>query len=79
MIYDNSFVKLREVSLGYPVYESQGLKVNLSAFARNILIWSSIKGIDPETSQGNSNMAGAFERFSLPGTSSYGFGLNVKF
>ncbi|KLT64685.1 SusC/RagA family TonB-linked outer membrane protein [Pedobacter sp. BMA] len=79
MIYDNSFVKLREVSLGYPVYEKKGLKVNLSAFARNILVWSAIKGIDPETSQGNTNMAGAFERFSLPGTSSYGFGVNVKF
>lgn len=79
MIYDNSFVKLREVSLGYPVYDKKGLKVNLSAFARNIIVWSAIKGIDPETSQGNTNMAGAFERFSLPGTSSYGFGLNVKF
>jgi len=78
-IYDNSFIKLREVSLGYPVYSSKGLRVDLNAFARNILVWSSLKGIDPETSQGNSNMAGAFERFSLPATSSYGFGLNVKF
>ena len=36
-------------------------------------------GIDPESSQVNNNMAGAFERFSLPGTSSYGFGITVKF
>jgi len=78
-IYDNSFVKLREVSLAYPVYAKKGFNVNLNVFARNILVWSSLKGIDPETSQGNSNMSGAFERFSLPGTSSYGFGLNVKF
>ena len=34
---------------------------------------------DPEATQGNNNMAGAFERFSLPGTSSYGFGVNVNF
>lgn len=48
-------------------------------FARNILVWSEMKGFDPEASQGNDNMGGAFERFSLPGTASYGFGFNVKF
>ena len=49
-------------------------------FARNLLLWSEMdNGIDPESSQGNNNMAGAFERFSLPGTSSYGFGITVKF
>jgi len=53
--------------------------VNVNVFARNIILWSALKGLDPETSQGNNNMAGAFERFSLPGTSTYGFGLNVKF
>lgn len=79
MIYDNSFIKLREVSLGYPVYAKKGLNVNLNAFARNILVWSQLKGLDPEASQGNTNMTGAFERFSLPGTSSYGLGINVKF
>src|SRR5690606_27576167 len=79
MIYDNSFVKLREISLGYPVYESAGLNVNLNVFARNIILWSELKGLDPEASQGNNNMTGAFERFSLPGTSSYGLGVNIKF
>jgi len=79
MIFDNSFVKLREIALSYPVYAKSGLNVNLSVFARNILLWSEFKDLDPECSQGNTNMAGAFERFSLPGTSSYGFGLNIKF
>ncbi len=79
MIYDNSFVKLREIALNYPVYSRKGITVNLNAFARNILLWSSFKGLDPEATQGNNNMGGAFERFSLPGTSSYGLGLNLKF
>jgi hypothetical protein len=78
-IFNNSFVKLREITLGYPVLQKNGLTLNLTAFARNILVWSELKGIDPETSQGNNNISGAFERFSLPGTSSYGLGLNVKF
>ncbi|MDY0196631.1 MAG: SusC/RagA family TonB-linked outer membrane protein [Tenuifilaceae bacterium] len=79
MIYDNSFVKLREISLGYPVWSKNGVMVNVNAFARNIILWSEIEGLDPEATQGNNNMSGAFERFSLPGTSSYGIGLNIKF
>jgi TonB-linked SusC/RagA family outer membrane protein len=79
MIVENSFIKLRELSLSYPVWNKNNFSVTLSAFARNIILWSTIKGIDPEASQGNTNMAGAFERFSLPGTTSYGFGINIKF
>lgn len=78
-IYDNSFLKLREIALSYPVYNKNNLNVNVNVFARNIIVWSEIKGFDPEATLGNNNMAGAFERFSLPGTSSYGFGVNVKF
>jgi len=79
MIYDNSFIKLREIALAYPVYAKRGISINANIFARNLLLWSTFKGLDPEASQGNNNMAGAFERFSMPGTSSYGLGLNVKF
>ena len=78
-VFGTSFVKLREIAVGYPVYSSSKVKVDVNAFARNIILWSELKGYDPEVSQGNTNMAGAFERFSLPGTSSYGFGVNVKF
>lgn len=79
MCYDNSFIKLREISLSYPVLKKRNIELSVNAFARNILIWSEIDHIDPETSQGNSNMSGAFERYSLPQTSSYGFGFNLKF
>lgn len=43
------------------------------------MLWSELDNLDPEASQGNNNMTGAFERFSLPGSSSYGLGLTVKF
>ncbi|PUV21718.1 SusC/RagA family TonB-linked outer membrane protein [Sphingobacterium athyrii] len=78
-IRGTSFVKLREIAVGYPVYQNSKIKVDVNAFARNIILWSELKGFDPEVSQGNTNMSGAFERFSLPGTSSYGLGVNVKF
>jgi TonB-linked SusC/RagA family outer membrane protein len=78
-VSDNDFVKLREISLAYPLFKSSALEVNVNVFARNLLLWSKVKNIDPETTQGNNNMAGSFERFSLPQTSSYGLGFNVKF
>lgn len=79
MIYDNSFVKLRELAISYPVYSKNGISVQVSAFARNIILWTEIEGMEPEATQGNNNMSGAFERFSLPGASSYGFGVNLNF
>lgn len=78
-IFGTSFVKLRELSLGYPLFTSQKFKVDIHAFARNIILWSELKGFDPEVSQGNTNMSGAFERFSLPGTSSFGCAVKLNF
>jgi len=79
MIKKNSFIKVREIALTYPVYEKNKLNITVNAFARNLILWSTIKGFDPESTQGNTNMAGGFERFSLPGTSSFGIGINGKF
>ena len=78
-IHNSTYLKLREISLSYPIVEKPWLNITLSAFARNLLLYSSIKGFDPEASQGNNNMSGGFERFSLPGSSTYGFGLTFNF
>jgi TonB-linked SusC/RagA family outer membrane protein len=80
-IYGNSFVKLRELSLRYHFPKSIVPKIDLSVstFARNILLWTELDNFDPECSQGNDNMAGGFERFSLPQATSYGFSIDVKF
>lgn len=78
-VYDNSFIKLRELSASYNVFKNSIVDVTVSAFLRNVIIWSELDNFDPEASQANDNMAGAFERFSLPQTTSFGFGLNVKF
>jgi outer membrane receptor protein involved in Fe transport len=80
-IYGNSFIKLREISLKYALPKSllPKMDIAIAAFARNILLWTELPNADPESSQGNNNMMGAFERFSLPQTTSYGFTLNVNF
>jgi hypothetical protein len=80
-IFGNSFVKLRELSLKYSpakrLFKKAGLGV--SVFARNILLWTELPNLDPESSQGNTNMGGAFERFTVPQTTSYGFNLDLTF
>lgn len=79
MIHDKSFIKVRELALSYPVYRKNDISLDINVFARNLLLWSEIEGMDPEVSQGNTNMSGAFERFSLPNTKSFGVGINFKF
>lgn len=80
-IQDNSFVKLRDVTLSYrlPKKVFKTVALDLSVYSRNILIWTELPNFDPESSQGNNNMGGAFERFSMPQTTSYGFGINLNF
>jgi TonB-linked SusC/RagA family outer membrane protein len=80
-IYDNSFVKLRELSLRYKPANKLFKKVDLgvSVFARNILLWTALPNLDPESSQGNTNMGGSFERFTVPQTTSFGFNIDLTF
>ena len=76
-IYDTSYLKLRDVTLNYNVPKFWGIDLSVFAFARNILIWAKMPNLDPENSQGNGNMSGYFERFSVPCTSSFGGGLKI--
>ncbi len=80
-IYENSFVKLREVALRYrPATKFFGsLNLGVTAFVRNILLWTTLPNFDPESTQGNTNMGGSFERFSLPQTKSAGLSLDLTF
>jgi len=78
-VYDTSFFKLRDVTLNYDLPKFWGINMSVFAFARNILIWAKLPNFDPESSQGNNNMGGYFERFSVPNTSSFGGGLKIQF
>ena len=78
-VYDNSFIKLREVAVSYKVLQKKWMELSVNAFARNILVWAQMPDLDPEASQGNNNMSGAFEDYSMPQTASFGIGFNIKF
>jgi TonB-linked SusC/RagA family outer membrane protein len=84
-IYNASFIKFRELSLGYNFPKSilgqnsavKGLSVSL--VARNL--WTILKytdNIDPESAYNNTNGQG-LELNGYPATRSIGFNVNVKF
>jgi hypothetical protein len=80
-VFDASFVKLREVRLGYQLPKSfiEGTfvkGVGFSFVGRNLwLISSKAPGIDPETSFNSGNVQG-LESTQIPSVRSYGFNVN---
>lgn len=82
-IYDNTYVKCREMTLTYNVPTARlgntvkGL--SLSLVARNpFIIYKNIPNIDPDSNYNNTTGMG-LEYGSLPSRRSYGFNINVKF
>ena len=84
-LYDATFLKLREVTLGYTIPRSvlgrmpiQDVKISL--VGRNLLLWTENPHFDPETlAMGGGTLIPGVEDMSFPSTRSIGFNLNVKF
>ena len=81
-IYDNSYVKCREITFGYTFPEKTLGKfvkgLNVSFVARNpFIIWKNIPNIDPDSGYNTSGMG--LEYGSLPSRRSYGLNVNMKF
>jgi hypothetical protein len=83
--FDASFIKLREVTLGYtfnnvPALQRVGIRsLNLSLLGRNLwIIHKNTPDIDPETGMGAGNYVG-METNTIPSVRSMGFNLKVNF
>ena len=91
--FDASFLKLREVSIGYEVpsnlVKKLGLQAaNFSVYSRNIILWTAAKiGIDPETAfqpqagtQAGTQFKQGIERYNVtPWVIPVGFKLGLTF
>jgi TonB-linked SusC/RagA family outer membrane protein len=82
-VYDNSYVKVRELTLGYTfpdkLFKNKIKGLSLSFVARNpFIIWKNIPNIDPDSNYNNTTGMG-LEYGSLPSRKSFGFNVNVKF
>jgi len=85
VMYDASFVKLRELRLGYTipnkVFGNTSLRdVNISLVGRNLALWTKVPHVDPETSStsGGTVIPGV-ESVALPSTRSWGVNVNLRF
>jgi hypothetical protein len=86
-VIDGSYIKLREISLGYTLPETilPGFlqRATLSAYVHNAaILWmheSNDIPIDPETSYGATLEGQGFEQFQLPPNRSIGLKVDLKF
>lgn len=83
-LYDASFIKLRQLTLGY-VFPKKLLaktplqNLTLSFVGRNLaILFKNTPNIDPESNYANGNSQG-FDYFGFPSTRSYGFNLRATF
>ena len=84
-MYDASFLKLREVRLGYTLPSSITSKIgaqriSIALVGRNLLLWTENPHFDPEVFSFNANtIVPGVEDMATPSSRSYGVNLNVTF
>lgn len=84
-MYDASYLKLREVKIGYTfpksLYTNLPIQsITLSAVGRNLALWTENPHFDPETiSFDEGTIVPGVEDMATPSSRSMGFNLNVKF
>lgn len=83
-VYSSSFIKLRNLSLGYDLSRFINKKyvksLVLSAVCHNVLIIKKYTpNIDPEAISSSGDNLTGYEQASLPTVRTYGFNMNIKF
>jgi hypothetical protein len=83
-VSDASFVKLRQITLGYTIpgkvlQKTPLQSLMISFVARNLaILYKNVDNIDPESNYSSSNSQG-LDYFGMPSTRSYGFNLRANF
>jgi TonB-linked SusC/RagA family outer membrane protein len=83
-VYDGSYVRLKNIALGYSLPKSWinplGLShVKLYVSGQNLLTLTKYRGYDPEVNYNGSNISAGFDYGSYPSAKSYTFGVKVIF
>lgn len=85
MVYDNSFIKMREAVIGYTVDNKFSKKIGMnnlrvSLIGRNLFyFWKTIENLDPEAPVGNQWYSQGVDFGSTAATRSFGISLNANF
>jgi iron complex outermembrane receptor protein len=84
-IYDNSYIKMREVVITYTfpgkLAEKMHFKnMRVSLVGRNLFyFWRTLKNLDPESTIGSSWIRQSIDEGTMAATRSYGFSLKLGF
>jgi iron complex outermembrane recepter protein len=84
-VFDNSYIKLREMSLSYTLPKSLTKKmkfqnIQFSLTGRNLFfIWKTLDNIDPEATVGSSWLYQGIDQGAMAGTRSFGASLRASF
>ncbi|MEO7990677.1 MAG: SusC/RagA family TonB-linked outer membrane protein [Chryseolinea sp.] len=84
-IYDNSYIKLREIVLDYTVPKTVSDKlhfqsIRVSLIGRNLLyVWRTLQNLDPESTIGTNWLNQGIDESAGAATRSYGFSVNLSF
>lgn len=85
VMFDASFVKLRELQIGYVIPDKVWGKLPFKGCAitlvgRNLFVWDRVPHIDPEVmSYSGGTALPGIENMSIPTTRSYGVNVNLRF
>jgi hypothetical protein len=85
IVYDASFIKLREFSFGYTLpgtllSKTPFTAASISLVGRNLaLLYSKVPNIDPESAYTVGGNSQGLEFFAMPTTRSFGFNINLNF
>ena len=82
-VFDASYIKLREVTIGYSVpskYTGPIKNVNIALYGRNLATWGlDNPDFDPESAVTSSGNVQGIEGAALPATANYGINLKFSF
>jgi TonB-linked SusC/RagA family outer membrane protein len=84
VMYDASFIKLRELQLGFNIPDKVWGKLpfrnaSVTLVGRNLFLWDNVPHVDPETmSYSGGTALPGIEYMSIPSTRSYGINLSFK-
>lgn len=85
VMYDASFVKLREVQIGYTLPDrifanTPFRSVSVALVGRNLALWTDVPHVDPEVmSYSGGTALPGIEYMSIPSSRSYGFNIGLRF
>ena len=79
-VYDGSYLKLKNVNIGYTFNLPKSRSIRVYGFGNNLLVWSKYPGYDPEVQSYNKDpQRRGIDFGSYPGTRTYTLGLRFNY